>query len=320
MTQEDRTVVIPPALEFTDCNWLGNRYQGKVRDTYQRDGLRVLVATDRLSAFDRVLTTIPGKGQVLTHMASYWFERTRHVVANHVIAVPDPCVMVGREVSIIPIEVIVRGFLAGSAWRDYRSGRPTSGVTFPSGMREFDQLREPVVTPSTKEALGKHDQPISESEIVRQGVVSANVWEEVRSKALELFALAAREVSARGLLFVDTKYEFGLVDGSVVLADEIHTLDSSRFWLTDSYERNVAAGGAPEMLDKEPIRRWLLERGFSGEGDVPAISDEYRAELAQHYVRSCERITGTVCVLNVEEPKARVERNLRAYFAMSTTT
>lgn len=319
MAQEDKTLVTPPALELTDFNWVGDRYQGKVRDTYQRDGLRVLVATDRLSAFDRVLTTVPGKGQILTHMASYWFERTRHVVPNHVVAVPDPCVMVGREVSIIPIEVIVRGFLAGSAWRDYRSGKQTSGVAFPPGMREFDQLREPVVTPSTKEAIGKHDQPISEAEIVRQGVVSANVWDEVRSKALELFALAARELSARGLLFVDTKYEFGLVDGAVVLADEIHTLDSSRFWLTDSYERNVASGGAPEMLDKEPIRQWLIERGFSGEGDVPSISDEYRAELIQHYVRSCERITGRACMLNLEEPKGRIERNLRSYFGMSTT-
>jgi len=319
VAQEDETFVFPPALELTEFNWLGSRYQGKVRDTYQRDGLRVLVATDRLSAFDRVLTTVPGKGQILTRMASYWFERTRHVVANHVVAVPDPCVMVGRDVSIIPIEVIVRGFLAGSAWRDYRSGRSTSGITFPSGMREFDKLREPVVTPSTKEALGKHDQPISEAEIVRQGLVSANVWDEVRSKALELFALAARELSARGLLFVDTKYEFGLLDGAVILADEIHTLDSSRFWLADSYERNIIAGNAPEMLDKEPIRRWLLARGFSGEGEVPCITDDYRTELTQHYAQSCERITGRPCELNMEEPSARIERSLRSYFGVATT-
>jgi phosphoribosylaminoimidazole-succinocarboxamide synthase len=276
------------------------------------------VATDRLSAFDRVLTTVPGKGQILTHMASYWFERTRHIVPNHVVAVPDPCVMVGREVSIIPIEVIVRGFLAGSAWRDYQSGKLTSGVSFPPGMREFEQLREPVVTPSTKEALGKHDQPISESEIVRQGLAPAKVWDEVRSKALELFSLASREVSARGLLFVDTKYEFGLLDGSVILADEIHTLDSSRFWLTDSYERTIISGDAPEMLDKEPIRRWLLARGFSGEGEAPYIADDYRNELTQHYVRSCERITGRPCELNMEEPNARIDRSLRSYFGVST--
>ncbi len=319
MTKDKQALVAPPALERTHLSWLGSRYQGKVRDTYQRDGLRVLVATDRLSAFDRVLTTVPGKGQILTHMASYWFDRTRHIVPNHVVAVPDPCVMVGREVSIIPIEVIVRGFLAGSAWRDYRSGKATSGVEFPAGMREFEQLREPVVTPSTKEVLGRHDQPISEAEIVRQGVVSAKVWDEVRSNALELFALAARELSARGLLFVDTKYEFGLLDGKVILADEIHTLDSSRFWLADSYERNIVSGNSPEMLDKEPIRRWLLARGFSGEGDVPSIPDEYRAELAQHYVRSCERITGRPCELNMEEPNVRIDRSLRSYFGVSTT-
>lgn len=319
MVQENETFMAPGALERTDVRWLGNRYEGKVRDTYQRDGLRILVATDRLSAFDRVLTTVPGKGQILTHMASYWFKRTSHIVPNHVVAVPDPSVMVGREVSIIPIEVIVRGFLAGSAWRNYTSGERTSGVEFPPGMREFEQLRTPIVTPSTKEALGKHDQPISESEIIRQGIVSATIWEEVRSKALELFAFASREVSARGLLFVDTKYEFGLVDGKVILADEIHTLDSSRFWLSDSYERNLTSGKAPEMLDKEPIRRWLLAQGFAGDGIVPFISDQYRAELTQHYVRSSEQITGVPCRLNVEEPSSRIERNLRAYFGVATT-
>jgi phosphoribosylaminoimidazole-succinocarboxamide synthase len=319
VVQENKAIMPPAALARADVRWLGNRYEGKVRDTYQREELRILIATDRLSAFDRVVTTVPGKGQILTQMASYWFNRTSHIVQNHVVAVPDPCVMVGREVSIIPIEVIVRGFLAGSAWRNYASGEQTSGVEFPPGMREFERLRTPVVTPSTKEALGKHDQPISEFEIVRRGIVSAGIWEEVRSKALELFAFASREVSARGLLFVDTKYEFGLLDGKVILADEIHTLDSSRFWLEDSYERNVASGEAPEMLDKEPIRRWLVAQGFAGDGVVPAISERYREELTQHYVRSCERITGVPCRLNVEDPNSRIERNLREYFGVPAT-
>jgi len=226
--------------------------------------------------------------------------------------------MIGRELSIIPIEVVVRGYLAGGAWRDYQSGRPTSGVRFPSGMREFERLGEPVVTPSTKEAHGKHDQPIAESEIVSRGLVPERVWDEVRSKALELFNLASRELSARGLLFVDTKYEFGLLDGKVLLADEIHTLDSSRFWITDSYETNISSGRPPEMLDKEPIRQWLLERGFAGYGDVPLISDEYRMALTEHYVRSCSRITGQPCELNVEDPEARISTNLRAYFGLMT--
>jgi len=316
VTPGSKGSIVPPALARTNLSWLGARYEGKVRDTYQRDSLRILVATDRLSAFDRVLTTVPGKGQVLTQMATYWFERTRHIIPNHVVAVPDPCVMVGRELSIIPIEVVVRGFLAGSAWRDYQAGRPTSGVQFPKGMREFDQLPEPVITPSTKEALGKHDQPISESEIVRRGIVSARVWDEVRTKALELFTLAAREVSGRGLMFVDTKYEFGFLADSIVLADEIHTLDSSRFWLADSFDKNLSLGMAPEMLDKEPIRQWLLKQGFSGDGEIPAISDQYRSELTEHYVRSCMRITGQVCELDVEEPEARVDRNVRAYFSI----
>lgn len=320
MTPENRGSVVPPALARTNFSWVGSRYEGKVRDTYQRDGLRILVATDRLSAFDRVLTTIPGKGQVLTQMAAYWFERTRHIVPNHVVAVPDPCVMVGRELSIIPIEVVVRGFLTGSAWRDYQAGRPTSGVQFPAGLREFDELPEPVVTPSTKEELGKHDQPISEAEIVRRGIVSANVWEEVRTKALDLFKLAAREVSGRGLMFVDTKYEFGFLDQRVVLADEIHTLDSSRYWLAESYDNSRSLGQAPEMLDKEPIRQWLLKQGFSGEGEIPVISDQYRAELTGHYVRSCQRITGQVCELDTQDPEARVARNLRDYLATSVSS
>ncbi len=312
--RESEKTATPPALARTSLSWLGPRYEGKVRDTYQRDGLRILVATDRLSAFDRVLTTVPGKGQVLTKMAAYWFERTRHIIPNHVVAVPDPCVMIGKELSIIPIEVVVRGFLAGSAWRDYQAGRPTSGVQFPQGMREFDQLQEPVITPSTKEVVGKHDQPISEAEIVRRGIVSARMWDEVRSKALELFKLASSEVGDRGLLFVDTKYEFGVVDDSVVLADEIHTLDSSRFWIADSYSKNVSARKAPEMLDKEPIRQWLLSKGFSGDGEIPAISEEYRSELTAHYVQSCAKITGQPCDLDTQDPACRVDRNLRAYF------
>jgi phosphoribosylaminoimidazole-succinocarboxamide synthase len=268
-----------------------------------------------LSAFDRVLTTVPGKGQVLTQLAHYWFKRSASIAENHVVAVPDPCVMVGREVSIIPVEVVVRGFLAGSAWRDYSNGQPVSGVRLRGGLREFDQLPEPIVTPSTKEAMGRHDTPISEREIIERGVVKSSVWEEVRTLALSLFSMASQEVQQRGLLLADTKYEFGLLNDRVVLADEIHTLDCSRFWVADSYEARVRQGEAPEMLDKEPIRRWLMERGFSGEGTPPVIPDEYRAELVTHYVRSYERITGEPCAIDSTSPHERIERNLKAYFS-----
>ncbi len=306
---------LPPALEGTDLSWLGVRHAGKVRDSYVRGATRVLVATDRLSAFDRSVTSVPLKGQVLTQLAQFWFEQVGGTVPHHVIAVPDPCVVVAREVSIVPVEVVVRGFLAGSGWRDYSAGRAISGVRLPSGLREFDQLPHPIITPSTKEALGRHDVPISEQEVVARGIVGGDVWEEIRSYALSLFALGSRQLAGRGLIFVDTKYEFGLLDGRVVLADEIHTLDSSRFWIAESYERRRAEGEAPEMLDKEPIRRWLMERGFSGEGPVPPITDEQRSGLMEHYVRSYSLITGLEFRGSTEEPQERIERNLRRYFS-----
>lgn len=307
---------IPRALQETHLPWLGERYVGKVRDSYVRDGKRILIATDRLSAFDRVITTVPGKGQVLTQLAKYWFDRCASVVENHVLAVPDPCVMVGREVSIIPVEVVVRGYVAGSAWRDYRAGREVSGVALPPGLHEFERLPRPILTPSTKEALGKHDVPISEQEIVSRGIVNASLWDRIRETALKLFELGTRELEGRGLLFADTKYEFGLLDGRLVLADEIHTLDSSRFWVSSTYEERLRNGESPEMLDKEPIRRWLMERNFTGEGLIPSIPDDYREELTRHYLQSFKMITGVDCVIDSSDPVARIERNLRDYLHM----
>lgn len=306
---------IPPALLETNLPWLGPLYRGKVRDSYKVGSSRVLVATDRLSAFDKVITTIPGKGQVLTAMASYWFGRTESIISNHVIAIPDPSVMVVREVSIVPIEVVVRGYLAGSAWRDYQAGKMISGHRLPPGLSQFEQLPCPIVTPSTKAQVGDHDVPISESEIVQRGIVTESRWEQIRSLALSLFQLASKEVESRGLLFVDTKYEFGILDEEIILADEIHTLDSSRFWVQDSYEGNISQGKPPEMLDKEPIRRWLLERGFSGDGSPPMIDDNYRVELREHYARSCERITGQPFEYECSDPHERISRNMSIYLA-----
>jgi phosphoribosylaminoimidazole-succinocarboxamide synthase len=313
----DKGSVLPLSLEETDFPWLGKRYRGKVRDSYTRGDLRILIATDRLSAFDRAICAIPGKGQVLTQMARYWFERTSHLAENHVVAVPDPSVMVAREVSIVPIEVVVRGYLAGSAWRDYEAGRRVSGVALPPGLREFEQLPQPIITPSTKEAVGSHDQPISESDILSRGIVAAPVWEQVRATALALFAFAAKEVEERGLLLADTKYEFGLLGDSVVLADEIHTLDCSRYWLRATYEQALREGSAPEMLDKEPIRRWLMRQGFSGEGEVPKVSDEYRLELREYYRVSAERITGQPLCLDDADPVSRIGANLRGFLSLA---
>jgi phosphoribosylaminoimidazole-succinocarboxamide synthase len=307
-------IAAPPALSETDFTWIGPMYRGKVRDSYLCGDKRVLIATDRLSAFDRILTTVPGKGQVLTSMAAYWFERTNKLVANHLLALPDPSSMVVREVSIVPVEVVVRGYLAGSAWRDYESGKLVSGHRLAAGLSQFEQFPSPIVTPFTKEAVGKHDMPISEAELLAQGLVGREHWEEIRAIALQLFAMGTREVESRGLLFADTKYEFGILDGKVVLADEIHTLDSSRFWVRETYEENLKRGEPPEMLDKEPIRRWLVDRGFMGEGEPPRIDDAYRMALREHYARSAERITGRPFVFDDSDPVSRVEANLRAFF------
>jgi phosphoribosylaminoimidazole-succinocarboxamide synthase len=316
MTGRDRELTIPPALSETNYSWLGDVYRGKVRDSYVAGDTRVLIATDRLSAFDRVISTVPGKGQVLTRMAAYWFGRTKEIISNHLIGIPDPNVMVVKDVSIVPVEVIVRGYLAGSAWRDYEAGRLVSGHRLAPGMSQFEQFPTPLVTPCTKEAVGQHDMPISESELLARGLVSREHWEDIRATALKLFELGSREVASRGLLFADTKYEFGLLDGKVVLADEIHTLDSSRFWVKDSYEQSLSKGEPPEMLDKEPIRRWLIERGFMGEGQPPEIEKDYRLALRDHYVKSAERITGEACVLDDSEPVARIARNVREFLGI----
>lgn len=315
---------LPLPLANTDLTWLGAKYTGKVRDVYSRGNQKILIATDRLSAFDRVLTTVPLKGQVLTKLANFWFQKIDGVVPHHVVATPDPNVVIAEALDIIPIEVVVRGYLVGSAWRDYQAGRSVSGVSFPPGLKEFDKLPEITITPSTKEAQGGHDTPISEVELVSRGIVAKEVWQQVRDYALTLFALGTDEVAQRGLILVDTKYEFGMRNGKVVLADEIHTLDSSRFWKANSPQSlhsgndrpdsSQLSSTIPEMLDKEPVRRWLLAQGFLGEGEPPAISDRERREWMNHYLASYALITGESVPWNTEDPGERIERNLRHYF------
>jgi phosphoribosylaminoimidazole-succinocarboxamide synthase len=215
--------------------------------------------------------------------------------------------------------VVVRGYLAGSAWRDYEAGRAVSGIQLPTGMHAFEKFAEPIITPSTKAAMGKHDEPISEVELVARGIVDSSLWDRIRTIALQLFERGTALVSERGLLLVDTKYEFGIVldgelEGQLILADEVHTLDSSRFWLAESYSAKLQAGEAPDMLDKEPIRRWLMDRGFMGEGAIPEFSDDYRCELSWHYISSFEKITGEQFIPKGGNRYAVVERALREYF------
>lgn len=277
----------------------GERYEGKVRDSYTKGDKRILVATDRLSCFDVVVTAVPFKGQVLTQLAAWWFEKTKDILPNHVISLPDPNVMVVKQCEVLPIEVVVRAYLAGSAWRDYEGGRTISGVRLPPGLRRHAKLPEVILTPSTKAKKGSHDQPISEAEILSSRIVPESIWKQVKESALALFKRGSDEATKRGLILVDTKYEFGLLNGRVVLVDEIHTLDSSRFWVAESYPGRLSRDEPPEMLDKEPVRQWLLAQGYMGEGEIPAFTEEKIIELARHYTSSFERLVGEAFVPRV---------------------
>ena len=278
---------------------LPNRSEGKVRDSYDLpDGRRILIATDRLSAFDRVLATIPLKGQVLTETARFWFEATRAICPNHIEAYPDPNVTVCRRLSILPVEIVVRGYLTGttktSIWPMYKAGRREMyGIRFPEGLRENQMLPQAIVTPTTKAFGAGHDEPLSARDIAQRGLMTESQWQTTSGYALALFAHGQRVAASRGLILVDTKYEFGLdAEGRVTLADEIHTPDSSRYWLQDSYERRFAGGAPPESFDKDVIRNWILARCNPYEDPIPEIPRKMRLHTAAVYVSAFETITG----------------------------
>jgi phosphoribosylaminoimidazole-succinocarboxamide synthase len=293
---------------------LGTHYHGKVRDTYRQGDRLILVTSDRLSAFDHVLTSIPFKGEVLNRLATFWFERTRHVVQNHVLEVPDPNVTVARACEPFALEMVVRGYLTGSLWRDYQKGTHTAyGLPLPSGLRKDEAFPTPIITPSTKAQYGQHDEPISEAELLARGLASPRDWARLTEAARALFEEGQKWARTRGLILVDTKYEFGKVGDELYVIDEIHTPDSSRYWVADEYAARFAKGEDQQMLDKENIRQWLIrERNFSGQGTPPPIPDEVRVDLAQKYLAAYERITGTALKLEPGDVHARIEKNLRA--------
>lgn len=304
-------------LEGTHFTGLGKRYEGKVRDNYSRpDGTRVLVTTDRVSAFDRVLCTLPLKGQMLSQLAVFWFRATESVCPNHLLSAPDPCVMIAHECEPLPVEVVVRSYLTGvtstSIWTAYQRGdRTFCGHPLPEGLRKNDPLPHAIVTPSTKAEKGGHDESVSAETLLARGVLSEADFRAVEKLALALFAFGQRHCAERGLLLVDTKYEFGRTrDGRIVVMDEMHTPDSSRFWFADSYPARHAAGQEPESFDKEYLRRWLAAQGFTGDGPVPHIPDEVRIEASRRYLEAYERITGEPLVADLREPQARIRAAL----------
>ena len=285
-------------LKQTDFRFEGQKsvYHGKVRDVYNiNDDYMVMVATDRISAFDVVLPEgIPYKGQVLNPIAEFFLDSTKDIVPNWKVAVPDPMVTVGLCCEPLKVEVIVRGYIAGSAWRDYKAGaREICGVPLPDGLRENERLPHPILTPTTKADAG-HDENISRDEIIAQGIVEKDVYEQVEKYALALFERGTEIAAKRGLILVDTKYEFGLRDGKVILIDEIHTPDSSRYFYADGYEERLAKGEEQRQLSKEFVRQWLISNGFMGKPGqtVPEMTPEYCMEVSQRYIELYEHITG----------------------------
>ncbi|HXN81988.1 MAG TPA: phosphoribosylaminoimidazolesuccinocarboxamide synthase [Myxococcales bacterium] len=315
----DRDQILRAQLPFTlreaDFPGLGTLYRGKVRDNFSRGDRIAMVTTDRISAFDRVLTTIPFKGEMLNRITAFWFERTRHVAQNHLLDVPDPSVLVVRKLRPLPVEVVVRGYITGSLWRDHEAGRGARayGLTLPAGLRKDEKLEKPILTPSTKEAVGTHDQPISPAELVARGAVTQRLWDEIADRALALFQVGQEWARTRGLILVDTKYEFGLDNESRLwLIDEIHTPDSSRYWIADGSEERFRRGEDQRMLDKEFFRQWLIrERSWQGDGPPPEIPDEVRARIAGRYCDLVEQVTGEAPALRVGDTRARIEAALR---------
>jgi phosphoribosylaminoimidazole-succinocarboxamide synthase len=318
---------IPHALLRVDLPGFGPRLEGKVRDIYVQDGQRILVTTDRVSAFDRVLGAIPYKGQVLNQLSAWWFEQVSDVVANHVVSVPDPNVTVAHEAAALSVEVIVRGYITGvtstALWTLYSQGVPQPyGLDLPPGLRKNDPLLEPAITPTTKASgPGGHDERLTSTEVVERGLVAPKLWDEVQQAALAIFQRGQAVARQAGLILVDTKYEFGLIDGKLALIDEVHTPDSSRLWVADSYER-VRAGldtaqtptrpaeQEPESFDKEFLRLWFVARGYRGDGQPPAMPPDFVAQVAQRYIAAYERLTGSTFVPGSQPAAERIRQAL----------
>jgi len=302
---------------------LPNHYRGKVRENYDLgDGRRIIIATDRLSAFDRVLTAVPLKGQVLTQIARFWFDRTGDICPNHVIAYPDPNVLLCRSLRIMPVEVVVRDYLAGTTSTSilsmYKAGRREMyGHRFADGLRANQKLPATIITPTSKAFDAGHDEELTATQIVDGGLLTAAQWDEVSARALALFARGREMAAARGLILADTKYEFGFeADGSIVLADEIHTPDSSRYWFAGNYPERFAAGAAPQSFDKDFVRSWVVARCDPYHDAIPEIPRDIVMEAARIYVSVFEAITGMAFAL--PDPAlpvlARVRGNLVRFF------
>lgn len=311
---------IAHVLKGTNFTNLGEFYEGKVRDNYTQGDKRILITTDRLSAFDRIIALIPFKGQVLNAMTKFWFENTKDICPNHVIEYPDPNVIVGHQCKPLMVEMIVRGYITGStttsAWYNYEKGsRNLNGNILPDGLKKNQRLPYPIITPTSKAEHGAHDENLNPEQIIERGLLTKDEWERLSNYTLALYARGVEIAARQGVIFVDTKYEFGRNSaGEIVLIDEIHTPDSSRFWIADTYEQRLSEGKEPDNINKEFLRLWLAERGYMGEGQMPEIPQEIIVQTAEKYIQAFELITGQEFKAEPGEQLERITKNLTPYF------
>lgn len=307
---------IPETLETVDLpKKFGKKYQGKVRDYYIFPSKRIIVTTDRQSAFDRVLGLIPYKGQVLTQLSQFWFEKTQDIIQNHLISIPDPNVMITKNCKVLPIEMIVRGYISGvtftSLWTAYAKGeRVIYGIKFPEGLKKNQKLKTPVITPTTKADVG-HDERLTEKEILDKEIVDPKIWRKMKKVTLALFQRGTEICSKAGIILVDTKYEFGLFNGKLMLIDEIHTPDSSRFWVKSTYKQRIKKGMEPENFDKEFLRIWFKNQGYSGDGKPPKMPDDFITKVSERYQTIFEKITKKKFTASDYPVNERIIKNLQ---------
>lgn len=305
-------------IESTNATNAGEPYRGKVRDVYSLgDDKLGIVVSDRISAFDHIMKqAIPFKGQILNRLSAFGFSKVEDILPTHVVDVPHPNVMISKKCDPIPIEIVMRGYLTGHAWRVYNSGkRELCGVSLPSGMKEHDKFPEPILTPATKAKEG-HDEDISEQEILNRGIVEKSLWNEIKEKAFNLFRRGTEIAAKQGLILVDTKYEMGLYDGKLTLIDEVHTSDSSRYFYLDGYEKRQKRGEPQKQLSKEFLREWLMDKGFQGkEGQtLPDLPDSFRWSIYQRYAELFETLTGErFDPVIVEDIDAELEKIFKEY-------
>mgnify|MGYP006284556603 CR=1 FL=1 len=322
MDQDALRQYVPQALETVTLDWPYASTRGKVRDMFSLpDDRWLIVTTDRLSAFDRVLTLVPFKGQVLNELSAFWFENTLDIIPNHLLGVPDPNVSAVRKCEALPVEVVVRGFITGvtktALWYRYEQGeREIYGYDFPDGMEKNEQLPAPIITPTTKGRAGEHDERLTCAEVVERGLLDAKTWDRVQTAALAIFERGQRVAREGDLILVDTKYEFGRApDGTITLIDEVHTPDSSRFWSANSYEERVKEGLEPESFDKELLRIWYAERGYRGTGEPPEATEDLIIRMSERYIALYERLTGETFVPGTYPAEPRIVEVLKGFLA-----